>query len=554
MAGKKSFVAATAVAAVAAGSACVVALDGPDQANARGVAAAQAQQAPSAARDRYPHGLRGEAVTGVRQKPAKAQALSATRAGVKVTLDVLDRTGKAVDAMVELYPLAGGDSLYAEVKGGHVQGDLPAGRYAVLTHVNTKEPNGTTSAALVYLPQVKVAAGTKIMLDARKAEPVAVSVDRADAKLGEGELRVSQLIAGKRVATSYFMGLKNAYITPTGAAPGLILGIQALFTRNGAESGSPYLYNVAREFKGGIPHRPALNAKTKNLAAVRTTYGTDGRAACAGAHSGVAWADNAGAIGFFTGIGAAPAVRTEYYTPGFKWSLDWMNGKPDCQFDFDTTEVWNGTVSFPKAGSYRRSLTPAPFGPRGGVVIWGEHDGGEPALFIPMHSTGSGTSMMAPYPGATGQSILRDAKGKVVYSYDQPGAAWKWPVPKPGVYTLTVDEKRAAPLAIRQHAVWRFTVKNGKVIPLPSIVWGTPLDARSRAQAGKPQRLTITAAAKPKLWVSSDDGKTWKPLAVTGSGKKWTATLTNPQQGFVSLRALAPGVDQTVIRAYAIKK
>jgi len=554
LAGKKSFVAASAVAA---GSACVVALNGPDHVNAGQVSAARpvAQPQPaSAARDRYPHGLRGEAVTGVRRKPAKARALSAAVAGVRVTLDVLDRNGQAADATVELYPLDGAEPLYAEVKGGHAEGDLPAGRYAALTHVSTKEANGTTSTALVYLPEVMASAGTKVMLDARKAEPIAAKVDRAGAKLGQGEVRVSQLIGGQRVVTSYFMDVRNAYVTPTAAVPGLVLGLQALFTRNGAESGSPYIYNVAREFKGRIPHRPALNAKTKDLAAVRTTYGTDGRATCAGGHSGVAWADKGGTAGYFTGIGAGPAVRTDYYTPGFTWSLDWMNGKTDCQFDFDTTELWNGTVRFPKAGAYKRVLTPAPFGPGKGVVIWGENDGGEPALFIPMHSTAAGTSMTAPYPGATGSSILRDAKGKVVYTYDQPGAAWKWPVPKPGVYTLTVDEKRTAPLAVRQHAVWRFTVKDDKVVPLPSIIWGTPLDARSRAQAGRPQRLTITAAAKPRLWASADDGRTWKPVAVTGSGKKWTAVVTNPRQGFVSLRAAAGGVDQTVIRAYAIKK
>ncbi|QKW39958.1 hypothetical protein HUT06_42920 [Actinomadura sp. NAK00032] len=178
-----------------------------------------------------------------------------------------------------------------------------------------------------------------------------------------------------------------------------------------------------------------------------------------------------------------------------------------------------------------------------------------------MHSTSAGKSFMAPYVGASGTSILRNADGKVVYSYDQPGAAWAWPVPEPGEYSLTVDEKRAfplSPLAVRQHAEWHFTVRDDKVIALPSLNYRTPLDAQSRGKAGARQRITMTTdrtgSARPRLWASSDDGKTWKAARVTRRGDAWVATVTNPKAGFVSLRTAVPGVlDQTVIRAYAIR-
>ncbi|WP_157420392.1 hypothetical protein [Actinomadura kijaniata] len=555
-------VAATAVAAVTAGTMGAAVLSGPDPVNAGRVAATARTATPTSPdiRDRFPHGLRKEAVTGNARRPAKARRLG-VQAGVRVALDVLDRRGRppADQTAVEFHPLNGDDPFFVELRDGHVEGELPAGRYAVLTRVATAEPDGTTSSALVYRPKVAITGATRILLDARAAVPVAATVDRADAGLLNGEVRVIQKIAGRPVVTSAMMQLRNAYITPTASTPDLTLGLHAVFTRKGAETGSPYVYNVASQRAGGVPRKPGLRVRTRDLAAVRTGYGTEGRPVCAGGHASPLWADGGIRIGFYTGVGAAPATRTEYYTPGITWDIDWMNTTPDCGFGWDTTEVWARQDRFPKAGPYQRRLTPAPFSPRG-VVIWGEHEGGEPALAVSTHSTDAGTSAIAPYPGSTGTSVLRDANGKTVYTSDHPGTAWKWPVPEPGDYSLTVEEKRASPfspLAVRQRAVWRFAVRDDKVITLPSLTFRTPLDARSRGRAGARQQVTLTTGraggAAPKLWASSDEGRTWKAVPVTRRGGAWVATLTNPKAGFVSLRAAVTGVvDQTVIRAYAV--
>ncbi|MEU8345100.1 hypothetical protein SAMN05443665_104482 [Actinomadura meyerae] len=561
MVGKRSLVVGAATAVIA-GTLGAGALSGPEQESAVQVAATPrvAPHSSQDVRERYPHGLRGEAVSKGVPRPAKARRLSAG-VGVRVTLDVLDRHGKpASDTYVALYPLDGDEPFYADLVDGHAEGEVPAGEYAVLTRVGTTEGDGETTWALVYRPKVAINEATGVLLDAREAEPITAVVDRADAELLEGEVRVVQDIAGQPVVTSAMMSLKNAYITPTGSAPGLALDLQAVFTRKGAETGSPYVYNVARRVSGGVPQKPALRVRTKDMAAVKTAYGTEGRPVCVGGHALPSWPDKGITLGFFTGVGAAPGVRTEYYSPGIAWDLDWMNTDTGCGFEEGTTEIWTRDERFMKPGSYQRRLTPAPFSPRGGRVIWGEYEGGEPALTIGMHSTGAGKSYMAPYPGASGSSVLKDANGKTVYTYDEPGAAWAWPVPEPGGYSLTVEEKRASPfssLAIRQHAVWHFTVRDDGVIALPSLNFRTPLDAQSRARAGARQEITMTTdragTASPKLWASSDDGKTWKAVKVTRKGDAWVATLTNPKAGFVSLRTAIPGVlDQTVIRAYAV--
>jgi hypothetical protein len=60
-----------------------------------------------------------------------------------------------------------------------------------------------------------------------------------------------------------------------------------------------------------------------------------------------------------------------------------------------------------------------------------------------------------------------------------------------------------------------------------------------------------------KVWASYDGGKTWHAAAVTHSGGKWAARVTNPASGAVSLRSTVTDphgntAETTVYRAYAI--
>ncbi|QKW39957.1 hypothetical protein HUT06_42915 [Actinomadura sp. NAK00032] len=343
MARKKSLiVSATAVAAVMAGTLSTGLLSGPERVSAGQVAATArvASQASQGVQERYPHGLRGKAVHKGTPRPAKARRLSA-EAGVRLTLDVVDRHGKpASETSVVLYPLNGDMPFYADLVDGHAEGEVPAGKYAVLTHVGTVEGNGETSWALVYRPEVAINEATGLLLDARSAVPITSAVvDRADAGLLNGGVRVVQEIAGQPVVTSDMLSLKNAYITPTGDTPGLALDLQAVFTREAAEMGSPYVYNVATRISGGVPQKPQLNVRTGDMAAAKTAYGTEGRPACVGGHALPLWPDGGISTGYFTGVGSVPGTRTEYYSPGIAWDIDWMNTEPGCNFEYGTTEI-----------------------------------------------------------------------------------------------------------------------------------------------------------------------------------------------------------------------
>jgi hypothetical protein len=81
-----------------------------------------------------------------------------------------------------------------------------------------------------------------------------------------------------------------------------------------------------------------------------------------------------------------------------------------------------------------------------------------------------------------------------------------------------------------------------------------PLNLRIETQA----EATVSAIKTVTAKYSTDDGKTWKTVTVTGSGTNRKVTIPNPATGFVSLRFTATDVagdrvEQTVIRSYAVR-
>ncbi|WP_242907702.1 hypothetical protein [Actinomadura terrae] len=510
--------------------------------------------------------LRGPVVRGTPPVVKPGRKMAGPRAGgggVRVTVDVLDRNGAKPPTQnagyVAFSPLTGGEGFYADLADGHAEGTLPAGDYAVWTYVTTPE-NTTQTTAVVYRANQRIGDDTAITLDARETRPLRVAVaGRPGARVLDGQAGLSRRVGGKEIGLGG-LPMKDGYVSPVPAGMDVRVLAEGLLTENGAEFGSPYQYNLAWRQKIA-PGPVTLSARDEDLAVVRTAHQSEGPPACAGGHSGVKWPGAGGGTSFFSGLGPAPAVRTEYYTTGYTWDSTTMLTPSSCTFGFDDTEIWTRDRRFDKPGPVPDTWPAAPIGPRGALILWGGHEGGEPGVIIYGHSTATATSGIAPFPGTTGTTVLRDSHGKVVYTSDQPGVARGWKAPPPGDYTLTVDEQRAAPftrLATRQHNVWKVHVTDTERIDLPTITTATPLDGDSAAPAGEQQRLTLTVEGAPKatspaLRASFDDGATWQAVKVAREEGKWVATLTNPANGFVSLRTTAAGVDQTVIRAYAIR-
>ncbi|GAB3984800.1 hypothetical protein GCM10029978_095560 [Actinoallomurus acanthiterrae] len=479
-----------------------------------------------------------------------------------VKVDVLDRNGAAPTAdnvfSVTFMAFGGGDWFSGKPVDGHLEGEIPAGDYAVRVIVKTPEKDGATSTTLVYRSKVSITGDTSLTLDARQGRPATASVDRADAGVKDFFYQLTQDL-GSGPEVTVLDGGPDYYITPTGTDGGLTYRLQAILTRKGAESGSPYVYNLGAALPG-IPADPALRARTSTLATARTAYASEGGPACGGTHAGVDWGTGL-SVTNYTGIGSLPTTRTEYFTPGLNWSVDDMVTGTDCGFGFDETDLRSRTVSFPRAGSYTRAWSAAPLGPSAGWIHWSANGpNGEPAMVLRMLSTADAEGGSAPYAHMTGISTLRDAAGNVVATSDDPGRSSDWTAPAPGKYTLTVEAKRSAPwsdLASAQRDVWNLNVDGSPTVTLPALRYRTALDENSRGKAGADQVVTVVpdgTDGTPTLRVSNDDGATWKDVALHKDGTAWTGTVHNPSSGYVSLRTAVAGVvDQTVIRAYGVR-
>jgi hypothetical protein len=485
------------------------------------------------------------------RKPIPLGSRTFAGATSTVKVDVLDRAGAAPTAenvsSVIFMAFGGGDWFSADPVNGHVEGTIPAGDYAVQVRVQTVEKTGVTSTTLVYLSKVSITGDNSLTLDARKGRPVMASVDRADARVKDLFVQLTQDL-GSGPGTVALDGGPDFYITPAGTDGGLTYRLQAQLTRDGAETGSPYVYNLAAATPG-IPADPGLRARTRALAAVPTAYAGEGGPACGATHAGADWGGLT--VLSYTGLGSLPAARTEYFSPGIDWTVDEGVTGTDCGFAFDDTDVRSRTANFPRAGSYTRSWSAAPLGPSAGWIYWSANGpGGEPSLVMRMLSPADAQSSIAPYAHMTGSSTLRDTAGNIVASSDEPSAAQDWTAPAPGRYTLTVDAERATPwsdLATRQHDVWTLTGEDGPQVTLPVLRYRTTLDADSRGKAGADQAISVVpdgTGGTPTLRVSYDDGVTWRDVALRRDGSAWTGIVRNPASGYVSLRTAVSTVSQ----------
>ncbi|WUI00316.1 hypothetical protein OHR68_00360 [Spirillospora sp. NBC_00431] len=521
-------------------------------------------------------------IENAKRLPPSPSATSAA-ASHAVTVDVLDRHGrppKTADAeYVYFRSLDGKEDVYGDLKDGHFTGRLAPGEYIVLTGVYTAEPDGAKSLSVVYLSRVVFDRDRSLVLDARKARPISVKVDRPDARLVGGEgggavARIVQTIGGEveRVGEMLVTDDDPVHVTPSGPAPGLKLLVQGRLTKNGAVMDSPYIYNVAGSVSGKdiIPADPTLRVRTADLAEVKTNYARQGRPACAGTHAGAILSGGGFNTGFFAGIGALPATRTEYFSPKFDWETDAGIGPGDCEFD-EMISTNSGVENFPRAGVHTRDRTTGPFGP-GPDYNYLLNDGTF-RLMVPMFTSWHLPEGLAPADRTT----LQDATGKVIGTSDEAGwGEFRLP-PGRGTYKLTADAHHQvawSDLSTRQHAVWTFTAQPPAAdepadVPLLIVRHrvrldddnGAPrgsqtIDLEGRAGNGKPN----PAIRELALQVSYDDGATWANAPVSRTPDGWRATVRNPKGSkarHVSLRTIAEDttgrtVDQTVIHAYAL--
>jgi hypothetical protein len=520
---------------------------------------------------------------------ARTAGSVAARVAADQTVDVLltNRSGRPAAGEVEtvVIDLATGEQHFVTVADGHGVVELPEGHYAFGAVIADAD-----SVTLAYQPNVSGPGSGTVRLDARPGRRVEVSLNDSGAR---------QVMATAFVAQHTDAGLVSfpatpvrvedfqrtpVFVTPTGAGAGVDLLLQTVWTHNGTDGASPYVYTLSSRTTDAIPDKPNYAVRKDSLAKVVTRYDAQGTGGAAVESAFPHFGGFVGGVNAWShGVPVAlPATRIEYFTPGLTWVAIMAYGK-----DSDEPDTWQemfAEKTYPRSGLFQHSWNSAPHGPAFPntantftVAVRQPDDTVIAALSLYTDAQPGHASGARPYAGVTGTTELYE-NGKLLLSSEEPGTFGKDATatlsPAPGTYRLSVRAHRDvnfSAYATEQRIDWTFSSQHTATqqnLPLLAVRYQATLDPYGRARAGKPCTVNIwleansapqqKSATTTAVRASYDDGKTWQQVQVVTRDGQTRAIFTPPRSAkFVSLRATAHdqagnSVDQTVIRAFGL--
>ena len=450
---------------------------------------------------------------------------------------------------------------------------LPKGTYGLVNQVESADKSTT----LLIQPRLTVDHDLTVDLDARRGRPIAVTVPDRAAKPVWSTVTAHWISADRNRYTD--VGISGGadasqYFADLGGAPEPLF--HSAITTVLASPASTYTANAHRDqrFYTGLTRKLG----TTDLAAIAGTYAqaTDGVQTKISFVPSVLGPDGwVGLTPVADTTVANPATRTDYVTTegGVSWepAVSEYAPKTEAYLSFATRTpvryvggrtyhvAWNQAVFAPSIADRDRAPVT-----RTGDTLWVR-----PSFFV------DGTGTVYGSVQTSGAAITLYRGGTTVGTIDprkEEAPEIAMPAGKQA-YRLTATATRAAPylLSTTVTSTWTFTsghTETETALPLRSVRLHPALNSRNTAPKGHTFAIPLTVecqvGAAPAtvtavtVDVSYDDGRTWKPAAVTGSGAHRTATVSHPgAAGFASLRATvrdsAGGtVTQTVIRAYRI--
>ncbi|OXM65857.1 S8 family serine peptidase [Amycolatopsis vastitatis] len=460
---------------------------------------------------------------------------------------------------------------------------VPKGRYDLNAFDVSGDPTGQTRPAAVTLlsrPGQPVTGDVAVTLDARAGKPVRAAVDRADARLQGGELGlVSGNPGGTRTSTLAWTVQPGNELYAVGSDREVTDHTYALYFRATLAARPPgvdpdgYVYQLALLERGRVPADPVFRVRDRDLAVVDTRYHTQGKPADAlrvdDSTFGFPGADTGT---YLVSAQTLPSRRTEYYTagPGVSWQHT-VAVYPTPLTDAENNYSYRTYRPGPQRSGWNR----APVGPAFGAPQdgWGVLRAGNQLTYaIPLVSGSDPEQYTSPPGGLTGTATL--SRDGVPLGTTASPASGAFTIPDgAGTYTLRSVATRSVPWSVVGTGVdvaWTFhepgLAAPAKPLPLLVVRAEGAVDDQSRAPAGKPFVLALTAQRQPgagefrlaelRVETSADDGTTWTSVPAVRLGNGGLAVVRNPAgEGFVSLRITARDTEgnaltQTVIRAY----
>jgi hypothetical protein len=506
-----------------------------------------------------------------------------------VNVKVIDRNGKPAtgEQYVDVVDGNGSDHLVTLTNGAGTA-RLRRTDFSVVGFVQT----GTTRT-LVYLPQQLLDRTKTVTLDARKGKRVSVTTQRTDAVPLDTTLAIRPFNTFYGVdQTMVVPGKEQAYAAPVTTTPpsGSAAEFDFLIyaeVRSPANATKPYAYHLMYNWTDKIPTGLTFQPKDSELGTVKTNYSAQGKPALGQrVVFGTPPADH-GAFGIWYEF-AYPTHLTEYFTAA---PTTWSQMTVRRAIDQPTQDPNEGleigkTQGYPAGTTRTENWDQPAFGPElqsrtyAGSTVNRFQDGLTVSVwpFAPSEPDHSSPAWLAAATGATTGKTWLTVNGQTIASNPEAGNLDVFGLPAAKTtYVLHVTASRSpswSTLATHVDASWTFSSAlppgeydtvfppllavraSGAFDDLDRAPGNTafPLDLRIETQEGATASPIKTVTAK----YSTDDGKTWKTVTVTGSGTNRTVTIPNPKTGFVSLRFTATDtagdkVDQTVIRAYTVK-
>lgn len=337
-----------------------------------------------------------------------------------------------------------------------------------------------------------------------------------------------------------------------------------------SRDGSKERYELAFPSDGAVPAEVAHTVRTADLASVRTRY--YGQTADAPPRIFARYLTDDASIGLtFASVLPPSTDRVEHFTPG-TWNLT-----VNTALDDRVQQVTLAAGSQSELSWNRAVLSPGFTGTTTNSVTDGEH----PWAFrryemmdvtVPFFADADGHAMAPELEDTSSGSTAIYQDGKLLATQQLAGRGTFWVGQNTHDYRLVTDVTRDQswwPLSTKVSAEWTFRsgFRQGPFnVPLPllSVRAEPPVDITNRAPSG-PVTIPLTVSRQDgpatvstlALEFSTDDGATWQQTTVSRNGDRWQAQVTDPADGFVSLRTKATDTDGntvalTVIRAYQV--
>ncbi|MFJ3717174.1 S8 family peptidase [Streptomyces sp. NPDC090057] len=492
--------------------------------------------------------------TGGGQSVRTAAAVQREVESYDLTLRFVGRDGRPAPyysaGLTGVSGLADGQSLDPYDKSGTVKVRVPKGGYILDSGVFADPANAAKGIDWIVQPKLTVAGNGTVVVDARRARPVDITVPASHAR---SEFAVAQFDVtagdgqyGYGWLLDSYKNFRTAALGPRPASGTLFQQWDGHWSKGATEgyditSGGP----VAQFATGYTKHY-----KASDLATVKVRMG-----APASGKTG-----SVGAAGWLTGssIGSSvslpqklPGTRTLHLSAkgGVRWQFDFEQDGGVDEDGFPVTEAAYSSEqqSFRAGSTYTRTVNTAVFAPHVGADLGVFRDGDEIYGVLPLFADGSGDTGYSAFSSVR-TTLYRD--GVKVGSNDDPllgGETFKVPAGD-AAYRLTTSVRRPATVArasSRIDATWTFRSKKraGVTVRLPvsTLHFGARTGLDSRVEAGKKVTFPVTVEGAAtgrglkslKVYVSYD-GKTFKRTEV----RDGRITVKNPAKNrSVSFRA-----------------